>query len=86
METNEWEKDFDEDYEKLRFWELEDADKVKDFISQNFIPISELKSWVEENKKEIFRDATNSTALERFNRNMGHNSALKALSDRFIKE
>ncbi len=53
------------------------------------IPISELKRWVEENEKEegafvIYKDnneANLQTGIKR-----GHNSALKALKDKFIKE
>jgi len=82
METNEWKGV----YRELFRLHVSHPDtnrvlnkKVEDFISQNFIPISELKRWVEENKKEDFYDC--GVSNER-----GHNSALKALKDRFIKE
>lgn len=58
--------------------------KIKDVVSKHFIPISELKRWVEENKQKdckcgVFCDC-NLEARD------AHNSALKALKDKFIKE
>lgn len=65
-----------------------DQDDVIDFISQNFIPLSSLKKFIEENEKE--HDETCDGFIEElgiFNCTCGvqaHNSALKLLKDKFI--
>ena len=59
METNEWKEKLMDDFCVMfeRATQQDDTidwvEKMETFISQNFIPISELKRWVEENEKEI---------------------------------
>lgn len=63
-------------------------DQVIDYISQNFISISELKRWVEENEAEEDEQGLWQAPNRIMSKDIAaaHNSALKALKDKFIPD
>lgn len=89
--NNDWIKKYKENFTDASFtWNgdsktgLEIAKKtnkrMQKFISQNFIPLSFLEKFIEEN------EITTMSGISLDEDEKGHNSALKLLKDKFIHE